>query len=116
MRLMLPFATLVLLTSCAPADLATDDARAAMKARMERPGATQVKVQQVHQFELSECTDTAGTGTVTCQVRMDVSFELDGVTQRDDDTAPIRLVREGGRWVAYPIVDGPSGPPREITQ
>lgn len=90
-----------LLTACAPATLSTDDARAAMQARMERPGATAVKVQQMHVFELSECTDTAATGTVTCQVQMDVSFDYGGVSQRDAGSEAIRFVREDGRWVAY---------------
>ncbi len=102
MRLMLNLATLALLTACAPASLSSDDARAAMKARMERPGGAQVKVQQMHEFELSECTDTAATGTVTCQVQMDVSFDYGGVTQRDAGAERIRFVREAGTWVAYP--------------
>lgn len=102
MRPILAIATLALLAACAPASLSTDDARAAMTARMERPGASQVKVQQMHAFELSECTDTAATGTVTCRVRMDVSFDYGGVTQRDDGAERIRFVRESGAWAAYP--------------
>jgi hypothetical protein len=102
MRLILSLATLALLAACAPASLSSDDARAAMKARMERPGATQVKVQQMHTFELADCTDTAATGTVTCQVRMDVSFDYGGVTQRDAGADRIRFAREDGTWVAYP--------------
>jgi hypothetical protein len=103
MRHALTLPALVLLAACAPASLSTSDARAAMTARMERPGATAVKVQEIHVFELTECTDTVATGTVTCQVRMDVSFDFGGVTQRDADSAPIRFVREDGRWVAYPL-------------
>lgn len=92
-----------LLCACAPGGFSEDDARAAMTARMERPGATPVKVQQIHALELSECTDTASTGTVTCRVRMDVSFDFGGVTQRDDDSEKVRFVRESGRWVAQPL-------------
>ena len=102
MRPILALATLALLTACAPASLSSDDARGAMKARMERPGANEVKVQQIHALDLSDCTDTAATGTVTCQVRMDVSFDFGGVTQRDADSERIRFVREEGTWVAYP--------------
>ena len=92
-----------LLAACAPAAFTTDDARAAMTARMERPGANAVKVQQIHTLELSECTDTVASGTVTCTVAMDVSFETGGVTHRDADTAPIRFVREGSQWTAQPL-------------
>jgi hypothetical protein len=102
MRLMISLAILALLTACAPASLSSSDAREAMKARMERAGATQVKVQQMHEFELSDCTDTAATGTVTCRVQMDVSFDYGGVTQRDAGAERIRFVREDGTWVAYP--------------
>ena len=103
MRLALTLPTLTLLAACAPASLSTDDARAAMTARMERPGATAVKVQQIHELELSECTDTAASGTVTCLVKMDVSFDFGGVTQRDADSERIRFVREGGQWTAQPL-------------
>ena len=102
MRLTLALATLALLTACAPATLSAEDARAAMTARMERHAATPVKVLEIHALDLSECTKTAGTGTVTCRVRMDVSFDYGGVTERDDDVDQIRFVREAGTWVAYP--------------
>ena len=92
-----------LLAACAPGRFTEEDARAAMTARMERPGANAVKVQQIHALELSECTDTADSGTVTCRVRMDVSFDYDGVTQRDADSERIRFVREGSRWTAQPL-------------
>lgn len=91
-----------MLTACAPAAFTTDDARAAMKARMERSVTKKVEVHAIHGLELSQCDGTAAKGTVTCLVKMDVSFDFDGLTQRNEDTARIRFVRESGQWVAYP--------------
>lgn len=91
-----------LLTACAPAALTADDARAAMKQRMERPGPRAVKVLQIHEFALSDCTDAVGQDGVACRVQMDVGFTVDGAEQRDNATQRMRFVREAGRWVAYP--------------
>ena len=75
---------------------------AAMKQRMERPGPRAVKVLQIHEFALSDCTDAVGQDGVACRVQMDVGFTVDGAEQRDNATQRMRFVREAGRWVAYP--------------
>ena len=100
-----PFALMfaaALLTACAPATLTADDARAAMKARMERPGPRAVKVLKIHEFALTDCADAVGQDGVACSVQMDVGFTVDGAEQRDKATQRMRFVRESGQWVAYP--------------
>lgn len=91
-----------LLSACAPSTLSTEDARAAMQARMERAGERAVKVLNIHSFELTDCAPAEGQEGVACQVRMDVSFTVNEAPQRDDATQRMRFVRESGRWVAYP--------------
>ena len=90
------------LTACAPATLSTDDARAAMTARMERPGTRVVKVLQIHEFALTECADADGQDGVACNVQMDVAFTVDGAEQRDNATQRMRFARESGKWTAHP--------------
>lgn len=102
MRLILTLATLALLTACAPATLTADDARAAMKERMERPGPRAVKVLQIHEFAITGCADAVGQEGVACSVQMDVGFTVDGAEQRDKATRRMRFVHEAGQWVAYP--------------
>ena len=99
---MLSILILALLTACAPAELTEADARVAMQARMERPGAREVKVLEIHAFELRACADATDGPGVACEVRMDVSFTVDGASQRGDDTRRMRFARESGRWIAYP--------------
>lgn len=91
------------LPACAPAELTEADARIAMQARMERAGAREVKVLEIHSFALRDCADAAGKPGVACEVQMDVSFTVDGAPQRGDDAQRMRFVRESGRWVAYPL-------------
>jgi hypothetical protein len=92
-----------LLAACAPASLSTDDARAAMKARMERPAARVVKVLEIRSFALTDCADAVGQDGVACTVQMDVGFTVDGAEQRDSGTQRMRFVRASGKWTAHPL-------------
>ena len=94
-------APILLLAACAPNHPSNADARAAMVARMESSKIGEVKVNEVHALDLSGCAPVAGQDGVVCQVAMDVTYLLDGRTQRSQDTGPMRFVREGGTWKAY---------------
>lgn len=94
---------LLALAGCAT-DLPTDEeAGRAMAARMEAASSRAVKVREIHALDLAACVPALGAEGVHCQVAMDVSFELDGALQRSKDLGPMRFVREGGEWKAYPV-------------
>ena len=90
-------------SACTPAAPNPDQARAAMKARMERPaGDRRVTVEKIHALDLSGCKAATGAAGTVCQVEMDVNFSVDGEKQRSKDSDRMRFVREDGEWRAYP--------------
>ena len=92
----------VLLSGCAPSWPTPDQARDALVVRMERPAERKVEVTRVEAFALENCRAADKGPGVLCDVRMDVSFQLDGEAVRSDESQPVRFVRESGNWVAYP--------------
>ncbi len=104
MRPILMFSlTTLLLAGCAPDRPSNDEAGRAMTERMEAATSRAVKVSEIHALDLAACVPALDAEGVHCQVSMDVSFELDGVLQRSKDVGPMRFVREGDVWKAYPV-------------
>lgn len=94
---------LLVLAGCAADQPTSEEAGRAMAARMEAASSRAVKVREIHALNLAACVPALGAEGVHCQVSMDVSFELDGSLQRSKDLGPMRFVREGGEWKAYPV-------------
>jgi len=100
----LPAVALLLLTACAPAAAQPTQSQAqqALVARMERPGAREVRVTEVESFTIKDCRAPEKAQGVLCDVAMAVTFTVDGASMRSDEAQPMRFVREAGRWVADP--------------
>jgi hypothetical protein len=94
---------LLALAGCAADRPTGEEAGRAMATRMEAASSRAVKVREIHALDLAACVPALGAEGVHCQVSMDVSFELDGSLQRSKDLGPMRFVREGGEWKAYPV-------------
>ena len=104
-RYLLPLAAAAaaLLVACAPGPPRESEARAAMTARLEASSKGAVKVDEIHALKLRNCAPAEGAEGMVCELAMDVSLVLDGETIRSQDTGPMRFVREGGEWTAYPV-------------
>ena len=99
---------LCLLSACAPdAETPTaDDARIAMKARMENSKSADVKVTELRELALSGCAPAPSDPGVICEVQMDVVFTVDGLPNRSNDRDRMRFVHEPEGWKAYPVASG----------